>query len=347
MKAFEELIGNAKKRNYDQYLRDNMNEEREQVIKGIEFEKELYSNFRKELENGELEWEVKTVPEDMLEWANDELNKGNVAAVDGTNMYPIDLISGVFCQVGVGGLSYTNDEPAINVQSITSHISNEATAGEYFGELVFGKEKKLTKRDIAGAMQYWELEHCLEREESWVFHDGNIIPRELLTFGVGVQLLKKTIYVKNIIGIIKGSKALKYRLLGRFLKPTEYLIIESTKDFYDNMFKDERWRTARRYVDVGGKFIDSYATYVKRGVYKAHTKSYVFEIHEDVFDKGIALIMADSLRNPRGLPFLIDLIDSKLSALFENNIYKERMNDLLMEQGELMENINERELRSW
>ena len=86
---------------------------------------------------------------------------------------------------------------------------------------------------------------------------------------------------------------------------------------------------------------------MKRGVFKAHTKSYVFEIHENIFDKAISLVMADSIRNPRGLPFLIDLIDSKLSALFENNIYRERMHSFLLEQGELMENIDERELRNW
>lgn len=347
MKPFEELITNTKKKNYDDYLRDEMREERDQIIKGVKFEKELESNFREKLENGELEWKLGTVPDNMIEWANKELNSGNVAAVDGTNMFPMDLISGTFCQVGVGGLSYTNDEPSINVQSITSHITNDMSAGDYFGDLLFGKEKQLSKFDIAAAMSYWELEHCLERKEKWIFHDGNVIPREHIETEVGVDLLKKITHFNNIIGIIKGSKSLKYRLLGRFLRPNEYIIIESTKEFFDNMRQDERYNTAKRYSEVGGEFINKYSTHFKRGIFKAHTKSYVFEIHEDVFDKAIALIMADSMRNPRGLPFLIDLIDSKLSALFETNIYRDRMFNLLLEQGELMENINERVLRSW
>ena len=85
----------------------------------------------------------------------------------------------------------------------------------------------------------------------------------------------------------------------------------------------------------------------KRGVFKAHTKSYVFEIHEDNLEKGIALIMADSLKSPRGLPCLLDLIDTKLRDLFENNFYKEKMYSYLIEksQEDLLENIDERELR--
>jgi hypothetical protein len=342
--VFEELIRNTNKQSYDYYLKSEMMEERKQIKKGVEFEKELFANFRNKLENGELPWTVGKVSQDMLEWANNELNKGNVAAVDGTNMFPMDLISGMFCQVGVGGISYTSDAPSINVQSITSHIENEETAGKYFGKLMFGNEKKITKLDIQSAMAYWEVDHCLHRQEKWVFKDGPLLPRNLLDFEVAIDLLnqdKKKL--KSVFGIIKGSKSVKYRILGRFLKKGEYAIIERSSDFFKEIMNIPQ----RGFLRKTKSFVDDFATSVYRGVYKSGLKSYVFEIHEDYFDKGIALIMADSMRNPRGLPFLIDLIDSKLSDLFENNIYRERMYNFLLEEGELMENIDERELRNW
>jgi hypothetical protein len=139
---FEELIANTKKKTWIQYLQDDMIDEKEQIIKGLDFEKELETKFREKMDSDEID--VKKIPSDLLEWADKELLSGNVAAVDGTEVFPIELISGFFCQVGVGGVSYTNTDPEINVQSITSHINGNTTASKYFSDLISGK-KKITK----------------------------------------------------------------------------------------------------------------------------------------------------------------------------------------------------------
>jgi len=66
-----------------------------------------------------------------------------------------------------------------------------------------------------------------------IFHDGPAIPRELLDYIEGVKLMRSDSF-KNIIGVVKSSKNVKYRLLGHFLKPNEYLIIEGVGEFYKN-----------------------------------------------------------------------------------------------------------------
>ena len=321
-----------------------------QIIRGINFERNIEKIFQKMIKNGELNWTINKVPRHLISWANDELDRGNVAAVDGTNMYPINLISGVFCQVGVGGISYIKDEPSINVQSITSYINQKISEEEYFYNILNGKDKRLSKKDILTAMSYWEFEHCLKRNEDWIFKDGNIVPFHLLWHPEGLSLLEKVVSSKKIIGIIKSSRSPKYNLLGRFLKPGEYMTIEDASKFYFTMKKQEFGPPSsliQSYTKDAQEFLTNYAESIKRGVFKTGQKSYVYEIPKKFFEKGIALIMADSMRNPRGLPFLIDLVDLRLSSLFENNVYQNKMQNILLEQGELFENINEREMRDW
>lgn len=338
--VFEEVIANTKKKSWVQYLQDDMKDEKEQVVKGLEFERVLEKKFREKIESGEIE--VKKVIQDDLNWAEKELQSGKVAAVDGTEVFPLDLISGSFCQVGVGGLSYTNTDPEINVQSITSHITEEVSPQDYFTNYI--KKEHMSKFDKDAARSYWELECCFKRNENWIFRDGNLIPVELLRFEEAVSMLENNIEsFKNMMGVIKGSKSISYRLLGKFLQNNEYIIVETSSDFLKNVLSMNRKGVVRK----TRRFINDFTSSVYRGVFKAHTKSYAFEIHKDVLDKGIALVMADSIKSPRGLPFLLDLIDTKLRDLFENNYYKEKMYSFLMEksQEDLLENIDEREMR--
>ena len=41
-------------------------------------------------------------------------------------------------------------------------------------------------------MQYWELEHCLDRSEKWVMKDGSVIPEKMLATDFRCNLLNKS-----------------------------------------------------------------------------------------------------------------------------------------------------------
>ena len=348
MKVFEELIRNTKKRSYSEYVSDNMEKENEQVDIGVKYLNTMRDKFREKAKAGFQSWKLGTVTESMILKANEILSSGSVSAVDGTEMVPVNLIQGMFCQVGVGSINYSTKEPEIDVQSITSSISISSTPEELFLSLIDrsksrSETKEVTQYDINAAMQYWEIEHALGLKTEWVMLDGPLIRSDMVQYDMGRELLKRIVERKKVCGIVKGSKTRYYRVLGSFLENNEYLIIEDVLKFYE----EGGFSQGRGLKDNERKFLEEYGINILRGAYKAQNKFYIFEIHKDIFEEGISIIMADSLRNPRGIPFLIDLIDGKLSAMFSNNIYQARMQRILLSKKAFMDNIDERLLRSW
>ena len=348
MKAFEELIQNTKKRSYSEYVSDNMEKEDQQINLGVNYLNKMREKFREKAKVGFKSWKLGVISDEMLETGNEILSSGKVSAVDGTEMVPFNLIQGMFCQVGIGSINYAMKEPEIDVQSITSKISIDITPEELFMALIDRTKsreetKDVSQYDINAAMQYWELEHALELQTDWVMLDGPLIRSDMVQYDLGRELLKKLVEKKKICGIIKGSKSRYYRVLGSFLENKEYMIVENVLQFYE----EGGFSQGRGLKDVERDFLEKYGTKILRGVYKAQNKFYLFEIHEDMFEEGISIIMADSLRNARGVPFLIDLIDGKLSAMFSNNVYQARMQNLLLSKKAFMDNIDERMLRSW
>ena len=348
MKVFEELIRNTKKRTYSEYVSDNMVKESEQIDIGVNYLNAIREKFREKAKAGFKSWTLGAVSDIMIKRGNDILNSGTVSAVDGTEMVPVNLIQGMFCQVGVGSINYSMKEPEIDVQSITSNISIEMTPEELFLSLIDrsrsrSETKEVSQYDINAAMQYWEIEHALGVKTEWVMLDGPLIRSDMVQYDLGRELLKKVVGRRKICGIVKGSKTRYYRVLGSFLENNEYLIIENVLQFYE----EGGFSQGRGLKDNERKFLEEFGANILRGVYKAQNKFYIFEIHKDVFEEGISIIIADSLRNPRGIPFLIDLIDSKLSAMFSNNIYQARMQKILLSKRAFMDNIDERLLRSW
>ncbi len=325
-----------------------MEKENAQVDIGIEYLNTMRDKFREKAKAGFQSWKLGTVTESMISKANEILSSGSVSAVDGTEMVPVNLIQGMFCQVGVGSINYSTKEPEIDVQSITSSISISSTPEELFLSLIDRSKsrletKEVTQYDINAAMQYWEIEHALGLKTEWVMLDGPLIRSDMVQYDMGRELLKKIVERKKIFGIVKGSKTRYYRVLGSFLENNEYLIIEDVLKFYE----EGGFSQGRGLKDNERKFLEEYGINILRGAFKAQNKFYIFEIHKDIFEEGISIIMADSLRNPRGIPFLIDLIDGKLSAMFSNNIYQARMQMILLSKKAFMDNIDERLLRSW
>ena len=167
---FDELLQNTKKRDYDDYLKDEFAAEREQVQRGISLEQEIVADFGNFIRSRgkELGLELVTVSQESILAAQKVLYSGKVVAVDGRREKPLDVVSGIFCEVGVASVSYkTMHEPSVTCMSITSHIEDSVTKEEYYEN---SRKDRVNENDVTNAMIYWELEACIHeaKKSEWV-----------------------------------------------------------------------------------------------------------------------------------------------------------------------------------
>jgi len=338
-RLLSEILQNAKERSYGEYVSGEFGIEREQIELGRRLEQQVLNQFAEYIKREG--YVLGTVTPSELEWARKKLFDGEVAAIDGRRDKPIDIVSGVFCEVGIASVSYkTLSRPELSCRSITSHIEESTTAKEYYANL---QANRLHEGTITSAMICWELQACLKSTAEWVFKDGPILHPDLVWRGYPflIDLLKKVVARKKIIGVVKdlrGEKSIPLRRLGRLLKPGEFLVI------YKGV---SGWIEPFRLTEDAKRFLEAEGANVWRGVFKAHVKSYGFEIHEDSFQEGIALLIADAMHNKRGVPNLVDQADAIAGNAFPSGLYgdKIRREFLLAGMGEYWEVIDEHLLR--
>jgi len=315
----DRLLKNARRSNYEDYLRDDLREEKRQIKLGMELEKEVVKQFATYVKKAGLE--LRTVSEKDLQWAQEVLAAGQVAAIDATRQKPKDIISGVFCEIGLVEVTYkTMQEPIVKCMSILSRLDGFKTAQEYYANI---HKERANEQDITTAMIYWELESCLESKCNWVFKDGPIIHPSLVWKGSSttISILEKVVDAKSIIGVVKDFRAreggiplLRY---GKLLQPLQYLVaFHGVSDWMPDIGKDK---------PLANMFKAGAGREIYRGVFKARQRFYGFEIHQDMLKEGIALLMADALNNKRGIPNLIDLADEIAKNRFPYGLYKEKI----------------------
>lgn len=336
----EELLRNAKKRTYAEYVSGDFDAEREQISIGRRLEKQVLEQFAWYIR--QKGYTLGSVPEEKLCWAREKLYAGDVAAVDGRRDKPLDLISGVFCEVGITTVTYrTLSSPELSCRSITSHLTEALTAEEYYESLT---QNRLHESTITSAMICWELEACLRSPTEWVLKDGPILHQDLLWKGYPylIDLLKNVVNRKRIIGVVKDLRAegsIPLRRLGKLLEPGQYLVI------YKGV--TDEWVKPMREKDAAKRFRAEEGQQVWRGVFKARMKSYGFELHRDVFEDGMAILMADAMNNKRGMPNLVDQADTIVGSAFPSGLFGEKIKrEFLFEgMGDYWELLDEHQLR--
>ena len=272
-----------------------------------------------------------------------ELEKGEVAAIDGTFALPIQKYSaGQAICVGIGSLSHRRPmQDSLHYWSSKVLLSDTVDTDDFIAR---------EKRGLFGIyptayLRYYEVEHCLEIDESYLFLDGPLVDEYLVSNQAGVQLYNRLFASKKkqILGVIKDIANPVFTKFARALKSGEIYVIETLADHLN------RSNAARnRYVLEG--FTNSFAHDIFRGVFKPRNKAFGFEVHKDHLEDMLRIMVADCQINNPGheIPFLLNRIDEEVRKNFSPHILKDRIAvEMAIQSEELFfEETDERSFRS-
>lgn len=275
--------------------------------------------------------------ESLLEWAGEELFGGNVCGVDGTvSHYP--MASGTRCRIGIVATSYKNNriEKVLYV-SERELAEKSKTPMEHFNKLLQGH--RISNMLIRAIMLYGERQLALKRKEKWKFVHGELLPYELRTglgayraMNVSLEMGKKLIEEKTIIGVIEDTQRLDLLNAGTILERGQYMPVTDLKSelriYLDG--DEKKGRSGAHFNpkdrETFEKFIDDYAEHIRIGIFRVGYKPFLFQAHKDVFDEAAALFIKDSLNQPmRGFPLLIDYADAVCSKVLSAGDFRKQI----------------------
>lgn len=195
-----------------------------------------------------------------------------------------------------------------------------SSAIDYFEQLK--RVNRTSELLMRAVMAFAERSLALQREESWRFVHGELLPYELwAALGKGrplrtrLELSERLIEKKKIVAVVEGSHNIQLLNAGELLESGEYL------DARDLKVELQDYRRGRRDDGRGAHFsknegeefdafIERYGPKVRVGIFKAGLRTYLFHAHREVFDQAAALVLADASHQPiRGFPLLIDYAD--------------------------------------
>ena len=272
-----------------------------------------------------------------------ELEKGEVAAIDGTFALPLQKYSaGQAICVGIGSLSHRRPmQDSLHYWSSKVLLSDTADTDDFIAR----EERGLFGIYPTAYLRYYEVEHCLEIDESYLFLDGPLVDEYLVSHQAGVQLYNRLFASekKQILGVIKDIANPAFTKFARALKSGEIYVIETLADHLN------RSNSARnRYVSEG--FTNSFAHDIFRGVFKPRNKAFGFEVHKSHLEDMLRIMVADCQINNPGheIPFLLNRIDEEVRKNFSPHILKDRIAvEMAIQSEELFfEETDERSFRS-
>ena len=330
---FKDLVDPSLWKDYESFIEVTDRELEQDIRKSIELRKELRKrllsdpNLRKKIRPKPIEkkWDK------LLEWAENELFGGNVAAVDGTISY-FPMVSGTRCRIGVVATSYKNNRIEKVLYISERELAEPSSSSlEHFENLV--NKHRISNLLLRALMMYGERFLALQRPEEWKFVHGELLPYELRT-GLGVyralpeslDLGRKLIEAKNVIAVIEDTSKLNLLNAGAVLDRGEFMEAFSLKeDLLTNYLP--RAHFSKEDEKLFEDFVEEYCDNIKVGVFRVGFKPYVIHAHKEVFDEAMALVMKDAENQPmRGFPLLLDYADSVChSILSGSEFYKQIM----------------------
>jgi len=278
-----------------------------------------------------------------------ELERGEVAAVDGSTPLPIQKYSaGQALCVGIGSLSHRRPmQDSLHYWSSKAFLEEAKDSDDFIAR----EERGLFGISQTAYLRYYEAKHGLEITEQHIFFDGTLVYEWLAAVKEGVNLyLDLFSSGKKFIGVMKSLKANPvFAKYARALKTGEIYIIQTLEDHLtqSNASNKNPGESAERYTLP--EFHERIAPHILRGVFKPRKKAFGFEVHEDHLDDMTRIMTADCQMNHVGheIPFLLNRIDEEVRKSFNPHILKDRIAYEMATQSEelFFEEMDERDLR--
>ena len=271
-----------------------------------------------------------------------ELEKGEVAAIDGTFALPMQKYStGQAICVGIGSLSHCRPmQDSLHYWSSKILLSDAADTDDFI---------EREKRGLFGIyptayLRYYEVAHCLEVEEPYLFFDGPLVDESLVARQEGIELYNRLFKSEKYkaIGVIKNIGNPIFTKFARALNPGEIYVVGSLQEHLN-----QSSTTRNRYIS--DKFKNGIARDIFRGVFKPQNKAFGFEVHKDHLETMLRIMAADCQMNNPGheIPFLLNRIDEAVRKNFNPQILKDKIAVQMATQSEelFFEETDERSFR--
>jgi len=277
-----------------------------------------------------------------------ELERGLVAAVDGTPALPIQIYSaGQALCVGVGSLSHRRAMlDSIHYWSSKAYLELAGDVDDFIAR----EEQGLYGISQTAYLRYFEIRHGLEIEEPYIFFDGTLVYEWLTATREGVDLYNRLFSSgKKAIGVMKSIKANPlFAKFAKALRTGEVYIIETLADHLDQgRASNANHGESRRYTLA--TFSQGVADKVLRGIFKPSKKAFGFEVHEDHFADMLRIMAADCQLNHIGheIPYLLNRVDEEVKNNFKPGILRDRISATMARQSEelFLEEADERSMR--
>ena len=277
-----------------------------------------------------------------------ELERGEVAAVDGTPTLPMQIYSaGQALCVGVASLSHRRPmQDSLHYWSSKLFLAEAKDTDDYLARQELG----IFGISQTAYMRYFEAKHGLEDVgEPYIFFDGTLVYEWLGGLTEGVELYKRLLQSKKCIGVIKNIKAdAVTATYARALKTGEIYIVETLADHFigSNAANKNHGENARR--GVTPEFM-TFSSKILRGLFKPAKKVFGFEVHQDHLEEMLRILAADCQLNNVGheIPYLLNRVDEEVRKNFNARILRDRISARMATQSEelFFEETNERDFR--
>jgi hypothetical protein len=277
-----------------------------------------------------------------------ELERGQVAAVDGTPALPMQMYSaGQAVCVGIGSLTHRRPlQDSLHYWSSKAYLEQAEDSDDFIAR----EEEGLYSISQTAYLRYFEVQHGLEIAEPIVLFDGTLVYEWLTASNEGVALYQELFRSgKRAMGVMKSMKANPvFAKFGKALRSGEVYVIETLADHLDQSRATNANRgEARRFALPA--FINDLAPKVLRGIFKPSKKPFGFEVHQDHLDDMLRIMAADCQLNHLGheIPYLLNRVDEEVRRYFSPEILRDRIASTMARQSEelFLEEVDERLMR--
>jgi hypothetical protein len=264
-----------------------------------------------------------------------ELERGQVAAVDGTHALPLQLYSaGQALCVAIGSLSHRRPmSDSIHYWSSRAYLERSRDADDHIARQQHG----LFSISHAAYLSYFMVRHGLEIAESYLLFGGTLVSEWLTATNEGLGAYEELFASgKKAVGVMKSLKA--DALFARFAKALasgEVFVVETLADHLRRgLPAGAAPGEVRRFVR--DSFVEGTARKILRGVFRPAKKAFAFEVHEDHLADMLRILAADCQLNyvGREVPYLLNRVHEEVRGSFRPGILRDRIAARLTRQSE-------------